>query len=459
MKRKRILIAAAALILLGLALYQLPPVKSRLEWRITNFVVGVQRKLNPPEEAIFVPSGETNPQEQEIALQVSATLEALAFDATNSALTASAALTDAAPTSTAPAASSDGTPTPTATTPPAPSATPFATEPPLLTPTPIPGAVQLTGTRHEYETWNNCGPATIGMQLSFWGWQGDQRVTAAWLKPNPRDKNVSPAELVAYVESQTEFQALYREGGDLELLKALIAAGFPTIIEKTLDLVGVDGWIGHYALVTGYDDTRARFTTQDSYIQPDFPAPYDKVQGAWRSFNYTFLVVYPPEREAELMALLGPLADRENSYQLAAARAQGEATALTGLDQYFAQFNLGSGLAGLGNYAEAAAAFDTAFALYSELAPEERPWRMVWYQHGPYVSYFETGRYQDVIDLADTTLSTMGEQTVEETFYWRGLAKAALGDVSGGITDISLAIELNSNYAAAKEALSQLQGD
>jgi tetratricopeptide (TPR) repeat protein len=295
------------------------------------------------------------------------------------------------------------------------------------------------------------------MQLSYWGWVGDQRDTALFLKPNPRDKNVSPHELIAYVETQTEWRALSRVGGDLDLLKQLIAAGFPTIVEKTLDLIGVDGWIGHYALISGYDDANARFITQDSYIQADFPEPYAKLATAWRSFNYTFIVVYPPEREAELMGMLGPLADPVFSFQDSVERAEQEIAESSGLPLYFAWFNKGTSLVGLEDYAGAATAFDTAFSVYAQLPTEERPWRMVWYQHGPYKAYYEMGRYQDVVTLADTTLFSMGEQTVEETFFWRGLAKEKLGDMAGALADIQQAVDLNSNYREALEELRRLQ--
>lgn len=430
MRAKRPFLIIILLSLLALATYQLPPVKSRLEWRLATWRAQLWRAIFPPEEVVFVPAGDASPPAQgtEIALQVTATLRAL---------------------------------TPTLTPPPdvqAPSPSPTDTPAPSPTPTPIPTAVILTGIRHEYETWNNCGPATLGMQLSFWGWQGDQRDTAAFLKPNPRDKNVSPHELVAYVETQTAWRALYRMGGTLPLLKQLIAAGFPTIVEKTLDLAGVDGWIGHYALVSGYDDASARFFTQDSYVQADLPEPYGKLEKAWQSFNYTFLIVYPPEREAELLAILGPLADPHAHYRLALGIAEAQIAVETGQALFFAWFNKGTSLVGLADYTGAAAAYDTAFSVYAGLPEEERPWRMVWYQHGPYVAYFETGRYQDVITLAETTLFSMGEQTVEETFYWRGLAREKLGDLQGALADLQKAIELNGNYIQALEELKRLQG-
>ena len=83
---------------------------------------------------------------------------------------------------------------------------------------------------------------------------------------------------------------------------------------------------------------------------------------------------------------------------------------------------------------------------------------MVWYQHGPYKAYFETGRYQDVINLANNLLFYMGEQTVEETFYWRGLSKEKLGDIQGALADMQQAVNLNSNYGEALEELRRLQG-
>ncbi len=430
---RTLLLAAIVLGLLGVGVGLLPPVRSRLEWRLAVWQVELQRRFNPPEEVVFIPSGGEGLDDllgTEVAGRVTATLGAIQ------------------PVSEAVEATATQVPT----------GIPTETPTPTLTSTPLPPAVQLSGVIHEYEQWNNCGPATLGMQLSYWGWQGNQLTTAAFLKPNPRDKNVSPHELAAYIHGETGLQAIYRPAGTLETLKTLIAAGFPTIVEKTLDVPGVDGWIGHYSLLTGYDDSATRFTAQDSYIQSNLPEPYEKLEAAWRSFNYTFFVIYPPEREAEVMAILGPLADESTAHEIALARAEDEIQRASGLPAFFAWFNKGSSLAGLGRFAEAAAAYDTAFTVYGELPNEARPWRMVWYQFGPYEAYFQTGRYQDVIRLADTTFSTMGEKTVEETYFWRGLAREMTGDLAGARDDLSLAVSLNKNYTQAIEALERLGG-
>src|SRR5690606_41571067 len=60
-----------------------------------------------------------------------------------------------------------------------------------------PESAYLMGVAHTYQTWDNCGPATLTMALSYWGWPGDQQRAAASLKPDADDKNVSPAEMAA----------------------------------------------------------------------------------------------------------------------------------------------------------------------------------------------------------------------------------------------------------------------
>ncbi len=68
--------------------------------------------------------------------------------------------------------------------------------------------------------------------------------------------------------------------------------------------------MGHYEVVNGYDDARQRFTTQDSYIMPDLPVTLPGyAEYGWRAFNYIYIVVYPPDREADVLRILGPQAD------------------------------------------------------------------------------------------------------------------------------------------------------
>ncbi len=87
---------------------------------------------------------------------------------------------------------------------------------------------------------------------------------------------------------------------------------------------------------------------------------------------------------------------------------------------------------------------------------EERPWRMLWYQTGPYFAYYYTGRYQDVLDLADGVLSITNEPVLEESYYWRGMAKLALGDNDGAIADFRKSEEVHPGFIPAIQQLNAL---
>jgi len=430
------LLALVLCCLLGIGLYYLPPVHSRLAWRVANLRSQVYHFFNPPQEAVFVPQG----QAAQIDAMVQATLQALAPSVTP---TAPPSPTATLPAETAAVLAATGTPQPSLT--------------PTLTPTAIPTRVVLNGLVHEYQQMNNCGPATLAIALSYWGWQGDQRDTRLYLRPSfakVDDKNVNPQEMADYVQLSTSLKALVRVGGDLDTVKRLVAAGFPVIVEKGFQPPKED-WMGHYEVINGYDDGRGRFITQDAYIMADFPLPYAELSERWwRDFNRVYLVIYPAEREAEVMSILGPNADPAANYQLAAQQALEETSLLSGRDLFFAWFNRGSNLTALGDYQGAAQAYDQAFALYAALPKKERPWRLLWYQSGPYAAYFYAGRPQDVIDLANTTLAYLAQPILEESFYWRGLAKEALGDPQGGLEDLKKAVELNPNFA---QAVAELQ--
>ena len=420
--RKTILVLAIVIpvfCLLGVIIYNLPPVYDRLAWRVEALKAEILYGLNPPQQVVFVPSGST----QDVST----------------------------PTLIRPTA------TPTiilATDQPTPTMTPAPTE--TLTPTPLPAETVLEGIRHEYQTWNNCGPANLAMALSFWGWQGTQRDTAPILKPNDRDKNVMPYEMEAFVDEQTELLAVVRVGGDMQLLKAFIASGFPVIVEKGFEGPNFDGWMGHYQVVSGFDDSQQVFFVQDSYKGANLKIAYPDFEEQWRAFNYTYILIYPVERRDQVLQILGFQAFDNFNNRFAEQKARAETTSLSGRAQYFAWYNLGTNLVALQDYAAAATAYDAAFANYPNLPEAERPWRMLWYQTGPYFAYYYTGRYQDVIDLATTTLDTMSESILEESFYWRARARLALGDREGAIEDLRTSLEAHPDFSPALEQLALL---
>jgi tetratricopeptide (TPR) repeat protein len=427
-------ITIPALLLTGALLYFLPPVHERLAPRLDEVRTRIKYAINPPQQAVFIPEATSLPPPS-----VRTATPTLAPPATSTATLAGA------------------------------TASPTSTLTPTITPTPLPVRVVLEGVKYEdqHGRWNYCGPANLSMALTFWGWEGNRDVVGQAIKPNSDDKNVMPYEMQDFIAEQTpELSSLLRIGGDIELLKRLVAGGFPVLAEKgyyEVDYTGRLGWLGHYQFVTGYDDEKGVLIVQDTYIKDgkDHEFPYADFIEGWRSFNYLFLVVFPEERAAEVFELLGPYADQDWANRYALQVAQAETETLTGIDQYFAYFNLGSSHVNLLEYADATYAFDYAFSTLYTALPEDglRPYRMMWYQTYPYRAYYYTGRYQDVINLANITLlDTISEPVLEESFYWRGLAKEALGDSAGALDDLRQAVQLNPNFTAGWQQLQRLGG-
>ena len=439
-----IFVLVAALACLGVMVaLNLPP----LQDNVADLRARIKYALNPPDEAVFIP-------QEQVAPIVSATLEALT------------------PT---PEALPSPTPTPP---PPGPTGTPLPSATLTQTPTPPPAQVVLDGVVYvdQHNRWNYCGPANLTMALNFWGWPGTRDDVAAIVKPGiddpdldfiqrgKFDKNVMPYEMANFVTDHTEYNALVRSGGDIELVKRLISAGFPVLVEKgyyEADYTGKIAWMGHYLFTTGYDDDQGVFTVQDAYLKPgkDMQVDYQTYIEGWRSFNYLFMLVYPPDKEAQVLELLGPWADPAWADQHALEIAEAETQTQEGIDEFFAWFNKGSSQVNLLRYNDAAQSFDQAFALYSQLGDDEnqRPYRILWYQTGPYWAYFYTGRYQDTINLANTTLyDTISEPTLEESLYWRGQAYLALGQTEAAIADFQETVRLNPNFGPGLAMLAQL---
>jgi tetratricopeptide (TPR) repeat protein len=384
--------------------YQLPPVKQRLEWRL-DAAGGIVRGWIRPAQTLPTPVGgaDTSPQMHW-------------------------------PTST---------PRPTVT------ADPQAT--PTAIPTPLPSTVHLPAPAWEKQDWNNCGPATLALAMRYFGWEGDQHDISDLLKPDRGDKNVNPEELAYFVRTRAGWlNAEYRVGGDLETLKRFLAAGYPVVVEKDLILPeseGGGGWAAHYALLTGYDDAAGTFITQDTYRGADLPVSYSELEQRWHPFNHVYMVVYPADQGEAIYRLMGEHADPEVNRQIALEDSLAEVGEHA--EDPYAWFNLGTNLAYFERYGEAAQAFDTSLQI-------GLPWRFTRYQFGPYIAYFHQGRFEDVLELADATL--FRTQKAEESLLWRGWARFRLGQVDLALQDFRQALAVNPNYLDAQYAVDYVLG-
>ena len=423
MKKKRIFLWLFLGVLALIGLYNIPFIHTKLSWRVDNVKTQVKYFFNPPDEAIFQPS---TPVPTHPVIQTA--------------------------TATYAPEKTPNTPIPTFT--------------PTVIPTVLPERVILENPVYvdQFNRWNYCAPANLAMALNFWGWEGNRDDVAKAIKPGAdddeldfiqrgkTDKNVMPYEMVDFANDQAQIHALFRSGGEISLLKKFIAAGYPVIIEKgyyEADYTGKIAWLGHYQFITGY--TEDYFIVQDTYNDgADFQVDYEHLKEGWQSFNYLFIVIYPIESESEVRELLGLWHDEVWANQHALEISLNEEKELEGNDEFFSVFNQGTSLVKLQRYTEAAVAYDRAFSLYAELGQDDtqRPYRLIWYQTGPYFAYFHSGRYQDVINLANNTLNeTISEPTLEESLYWRALAEYTLGNYDAAFADMRETVRLNPHFS------------
>jgi hypothetical protein len=330
---------------------------------------------------------------------------------------------------------------------------------PTATPAPLPEQHVLEGLDTVQQTFNNCGPANLTQVLNFYGSEITQTEVADYLKPNPEDRNVSPWQIADYVNEQTPgFNAIARSGGTLEMIRRFVAAGYPVVVEKGYELPE-SGWWGHYLTIFGYDNAAEEFRVHDTYLGPfdgtGTTVTYDELDEFWQQFNYTFYVVYEPQQQDEVAAILGPdMFDDLAMWQNVAKRAEAETK--ENPSDAIAWFNLGTALTRMGGltgdqpyYQGGAQAFDRAREL-------GLPPRMLWYQFQPYLAYMKLQRYQDIIDLADATLETQGGRNVEETYWYKGHALAYQGDIFGAREAYKEALRVNQNFYPAQWSLDAL---
>ena len=189
----------------------------------------------------------------------------------------------------------------------------------------------------------------------------------------------------------------------------------------TYDLTGRYGWLGHYQFVTGYDETKGVLVVQDTYMKngrKSRSSRYDEFIGGWRPFDYLFMVVYPLRAGGRRCWRCWAIDDPD----WASPACPGDGTG-RGADADRASTSTLPPLTwapAMSPCANMSTLLMLTIMPSSFMPPcrtmTRRPYRMLWYQTGPYFAYYYSGRYQDVIDLANVTFDTIGEDVLEESF-------------------------------------------
>ncbi len=324
----------------------------------------------------------------------------------------------------------------------------------------VPSSAMLEGFSWVHQGVNRCSAAALTIQLSYY-----QPVTIdTYFELAGGRLNTYGADASVRIEEMADdaisrgLGAVVRRNGTVDLLRRLIAGGFPVLVEN----VYYDGsdlyrdWMSHNRVLIGYDDSLQTFYFQDPLLgYPNgqiIEFSYDDLLRRWRPFNYDYLVIYNPDEEAQLQAILGEEWDMTVNAQRTLARAQAEIDAGTANPQY-SWFNLGWAQVQLGSYAAAAASFDTAREI-------GLPMRMMWYEFAPFEAYLGAGRYEDVRFLVNQQINAAGNDiSVEEWYYYAGQAYEGLGNLERARLNYEVAIFRNANYDEARQRLADLNGN
>lgn len=300
---------------------------------------------------------------------------------------------------------------------------------------------------HVYQTFNNCGPATLSMILNWYGIKVTQAQLGDEMRPyqvtsgDNDDKTIFTYEFVDWAKHYG-LEAIDRRNGDIELLKRITSNGIPVVVKTWLH-PGED--IGHFRIVRGFDENDQVIIQDDSYEGPNKKISYYDFLSMWQPFNYDYMIVYKPQEESLVMAILDEESDEQAAWANALARAEKERS--VDPDNIYPVFNISTASYHLNDYQKSVEAFETV---------ENRlPRRMLWYQIEPILAYQKLENYPRVFEISDRLLNG-GNRAFSELYLIRGQIYLAKGERDKAREQFELAIYYNKNYDEAKDALNSL---
>ncbi len=297
------------------------------------------------------------------------------------------------------------------------------------------------------QTFNNCGPASLSMLLSYQNKNISQELLGQKLRPhqNPQgnndDKSVTMEELAAEATNHN-LLAYHRPHGSLELLKTLIANDIPVLVRTWLH---PNEDIGHYRIVRGYSDITQEIIQDDSYEGGNLRQSYDLFKEIWQPFNYEYLIIVSPEKKTLIQQILASDINQKtawvNAYEVAEREITNDPT------NPYPVFNQSVALFHLGKY-------EQSRSKYEQIA-SSLPRRMLWYQIEPIETYLHTNDYEKVFALTEDILSN-DNQAFSELYLLRAKAYQEQNSIDKAREEIYKAIFYNNKLQAAQDALVQL---
>jgi tetratricopeptide (TPR) repeat protein len=205
--------------------------------------------------------------------------------------------------------------------------------------------------------------------------------------------------------------------------------------------------VAHYRVIKGYDDTTGEIIDEDGFQGPNVRYSYNDFLSIWKYYNYEYVVLATPAKQAQLEAILGNEVSSQTAWQLAAQNAQADIK--YDPNDPLATFNLAVADYYLGDYAGSVAAFESAES--TGLLPPHT----LWYQIEPIESYYELGQYDKVFSLSQSIFD-QGNIAVPELYVLRGESYEKEGNTADAKAQFELALQYNKNLQSAKAELAAL---
>lgn len=306
---------------------------------------------------------------------------------------------------------------------------------------------QLTGASHVFQTFNNCGPASLSMALSLYDINVSQTDLGNELRPyqnaagNNDDKSVTLEELAEKAKDY-DLVPYHRPNGDINKIKAFIAQGIP-VITRTLLTVGDD--IGHYRVVTGYNDDGGYIVQNDSLQGKDLHYSYDNFLGLWKPYGYEYLILVPKDKTEVVKAILNDEVDTKTAWENAVVRLQSEI--LKDPNDIQLKFALSVAYYHIGEYERSIEQF--------EAVEGKLPFRTLWYQIEPLLAYQELKSYDELLPRIQTILDRQN-RAFSELYQIRGEVYLDQGRVEDARREFDTALVYKHNFKPAQDALIDL---
>ena len=212
--------------------------------------------------------------------------------------------------------------------------------------------------KHVWQSLNNCGPAAVVMALSTLGVDVDQETARIPLRGADVRRGMGPSGVDPWVAAQFGLRSMSRMNGTNDLMKRLIANGFAPMVTQWMQDPSISR-IAHWRTVRGYDDAKGVFYVNDPMLGAGVPLGYDWFGANWQPFSYRYMVIYAPQDEGKLKAIIGPDWTESLMRDRFYARAKAEAKAQ---DTSAAWLTYGEAAYQDGWFEEAVAAFDRGMA-------------------------------------------------------------------------------------------------